>query len=230
LEALPEHERNRLIEAAELVEIEQGHSFYNAGQVITHAYFPLSGMSSELIRMDDGRAVDTGPVGKEGFVGLPLLFGDRASSHDCVMQLPGKTWRLRADVVRQMQENSGAFRMLMQRYIRARFLQASQAAACNLLHTVEQRLARWLLISQDHAASVRLPLTHDLISEMLGANRSTVSLIARKLDDLELIEYRRGQIQIANRNRLLEVTCECYSVIAGLLRGITEPRPNRHLF
>jgi CRP-like cAMP-binding protein len=222
LRALPEEDRQRLLIGADLIEIKERHSFYSMRETITHAYFLLSGMSCFLIRMRDGRAVDTGSVGVEGFVGLPLVFGGRASIYHCIMQLPGSAWKVRAEVVQRMQDSAGPFRDLCQRYAHARYKQAAQSAACNLLHTVEQRFARWLLTSQDHCTLKTLPLTHELISEMLGANRSTVSLIAEKFDHDGLIQYRHGQVKIQHRERLLHAACECYGTISQILLQSTD--------
>jgi len=220
--ALTEDDRREFLRSCELVDLPQEHSFYAIDRPITHGYFLVSGMSSELIYLKDGRAIDTGSVGKDGFVGLPLLFGETVGTHDCMMQIPGRGWRVRAEIIQEIYRRQDFLGILLHRYVRARLLQASQLAACNLLHTIKERLVRWLLTAHDHSASDQLPLTHEFLSEMLGANRSTVTITAGKLDAAGLIEYRRGEVRIRDREGLLNTTCECYATINNSSRRITE--------
>lgn len=221
--ALDEGARREFLSKCELVDLPQLYSFYGRGKPILYGHFLVTGMSSELVHLKDGRAIDTGPVGREGFVELPLLLGDNMATRDCMMQIPGRGWRVNAEVVREVFSRFEGLGLLLHRYIGVRLLQATQTAACNLLHTLEERLARWLLTAHDHSASDVLPLTHEFLSEMLGANRSTVTLAAGKLDTTGLIEYRRGRVRIVNRGGLVETTCECYSTINEILRQATAP-------
>jgi len=220
--ALTEADRREFLQGCELIDLRQKHSFYAIDKPITHGYFLVSGMSSESIYLKDGRAVDTGPVGKDGFVGLPLLFGETVGIHDCVMQIPGRGWRVRAEIIQEVYRRQDPLGILLHRYVRARLLQESQLAACNLLHTIKERLVRWLLTAHDHSASDKLPLTHEFLSEMLGANRSTVTITVGKLDAAGLIEYRRGEVRIKDRKGLLKTTCECYTTINNFYQRITQ--------
>ncbi len=222
--ALTEDERREFLRRCELVDLRQEHVFYAIDKPISHGYFLVSGMSSELIYLRDGRAMDSGPVGTDGFVGLPLLFGESIGTHDCVMQIPGRGWRVPAEIIQEIYRRQDPLGILLHRYVRARLLQSSQLATCNLLHTIKERLVRWLLTAHDHSASDKLPLTHEFLSEMLGANRSTVTLTARELDAAGLIEYRRGELRIRDREGLLNTACECYATINDSSRRITEIR------
>jgi CRP-like cAMP-binding protein len=221
--ALDEYHREAFLAACKMVDLPQEHSLYCSGEQIQYGYFLVSGMSSELVHLRDGQAIDTGPIGREGFVGLQLLLGDDVAKRDCMMQIPGRGWRVQGDVVRELFLRAHGLGPLLHRYIGARLLQATQAAVCNLLHTVEERLARWLLTAHDHSASDILPLTHEFLSEMLGANRSTVTITAGKFDKADLIDYRRGRVRIVNREGLLETTCECYQMINEIFRHVTRP-------
>lgn len=221
LAALDDAGRQDLLSRCKLVDLPQEFSFYGPGKPTQHGYFLVSGMSSELVHLNDGRAIDSGPVGREGFVGTPILFGDVHGMRDCMMQIPGRAWRVAADHIREVYARRDPLGILLHQYIGGRLLQATQASACNLLHSLEERLARWLLTAHDHSSSDVLPLTHEFLSEMLGANRSTVTITARKLEGAGLIEYRRGQVRIRNRNGLASVTCECYATINEIFRRAT---------
>lgn len=169
-------------------------------------------MASELIRISDGRTVDAAPIGRDGLVGIPALFADQPIHH-CVMQIPGQAWRASVQSVRTALQESASFRRLLDTVVEARFAQATQCAACNLLHSIEQRLARWLLTARFHARSDTLNITQQFVSEMLGANRSTVNLTLGIFERAGLIEFRRGVVHIVDAGKLGDVACECYAVI-----------------
>lgn len=220
LGALPHHERRRVLGGAELIHAPQRHTFYSPANALKFGYFPEVGMASELIRLSDGRAVDVSPVGIEGFLGLPLLLSDGWSTHECVMQITGSAWRVRAAEMHRLFQDCDVFHELIDRYAHARFVQASQCCACNLLHSINERLARWLLIALQHAPSDTFQITQEYLSEMLGANRSTITLLMGEFQQAGLLGYSRGVVQIKDRERLAETACECNSVITSALKRV----------
>jgi len=213
LGALPDQERQRILGGAELVDTPQRHTFCLPPQPLKYGYFPESGMVSELVRLANGRAVDVSPAGIEGFLGLPLLMSDGRSTHEYVMQITGSVWRVRAVEVRRLFEECDVFHRLMHRYVHARYVQASQCCACNLMHSIDERLARWLLVALQHARTDTFQITQEYLSEMIGANRSTITLLMGEFQRCGLISYRRGIVRIKDPEKLAEATCECNTVI-----------------
>lgn len=217
LRALPRRERELILSNAELINAAQGHVLYGPGIPIRSSYFPESGMASELIRLEEGQAADVSPVGNDGLLGLALMLGNGATSHEGVMQISGALWRIRATDIRRVFEQCHAFHNLVDRYAYARFVQASQSCACNLLHSVHQRMARWLLVALGYVQAPSFRLTQEYFSEMVGANRSTVTLVMREFQRAGILDYWRGTVQIRNQERLLEAACECHRVIASAI-------------
>ena len=213
LGALPDQERQRILGGAELVDTPQRHTFCLPPQPLKYGYFPESGMVSELVRLANGRAVDVSPAGIEGFLGLPLLMSDGRSTHEYVMQITGSVWRVRAVEVRRLFEECDVFHRLMHRYVHARYVQASQCCACNLMHSIDERLARWLLVALQHARTDTFQITQEYLSEMIGANRSTITLLMGEFQRCGLISYRRGIVRIKDPEKLAEAACECNTVI-----------------
>ena len=224
---LSESERAYLLAASRAVAVEQRYTFYEAGQLPREAFFPDSGMVSEVVRMADGRLVDGSPVGRDGFVGVPTVLGVDRSYHHCVMQVSGEGRRIPAERVAALLDKSAHFRSMSYQFLHARFVQATQGAACNLLHTMEQRLARWLLITCRHTGSPEFHITHEYIAEMLGANRTTVSLKLGHLRQARLIDLDRGLVRIRAVEELRSRVCECYGVISDVFDGITDLKPGR---
>jgi len=213
LGALPEQERQRILAGATLIDTPQRHIFALPSHTFKYGYFPESGMISELVRLANGRAVDVSPLGVEGFLGLPVLLSDSTSTHECVMQLTGSVWRVRAVELRRLLEECDVFHKLVHRYVHARYVQASQCCACNLMHSLNERLARWLLIALHHARADTFQITQEYLSEMIGANRSTVSVLMGEFQQAGLLDYRRGIVRIRNRERLAAAACGCNTVI-----------------
>jgi|KBSMisStandDraft_5_1062788.scaffolds.fasta_scaffold00260_11 CRP-like cAMP-binding protein len=185
---------------------------YEADQVPKYAYFLDSGMASEVAVTNSGASLEVAVTGKEGVVGVPGLLQYNASATRCMMQLSGHGRRIRTDRLLVAIEQDG-LRNIFHRYLQSRFIQMSQLAICIHLHSVEERLARWLATSSDYSESNHFELTHEFLSQMLGARRSTVTLAAGVLHGAGLIDYRRGKINIVNRSGLEDAACECYLIL-----------------
>jgi len=177
-------------------------------------YFPNTAMGSVLNIMADGKSVEVGLVGKEGFIGLPLVAGLRSSASRVVCQAQGMAYRINADDMRKAAiRNCPRLVASLMRYSQESTMEVTQIAACNRLHEVEGRLARWLLMSHDRIGSDRLPLTQEFLSQMLGTRHASVTVAAGVLQKAGLIQYTRGHVSILNREALENACCECYQVI-----------------
>jgi CRP-like cAMP-binding protein len=174
--------------------------------------FVESGMCSLLATLEGGEQVEVGIVGREGLVGLPLVFGDDRSLVEARVQVEGTALRMDRAALRDGMEGSAALRRLLHRYALAFQAQVTLTAACNARHAIEQRLARWLLIAHDRAGADEFPITHEFISMMLGVRRPGVSLAAGVLQKAELIHYARGRMEVTDRPGLEAASCECYHV------------------
>ncbi len=212
LAGLPEPDRKALLANAAREDVEQRYTFYDPEKPARAVWFVESGMASELIRSIDGRSVDTAPIGRDGLVGFPALFG-LPVIHHCMMQVAGQVSRVPVAAVRNTLERSPEFRRLIYSLMEARHSQATQFAACNLLHPIEARLARWLLAARFHARTDTLNVTQQFVSEMLGANRSTVTLALGAMERAGLIEYQRAVVHIVDAAKLKNASCECYEVV-----------------
>ncbi len=214
LALLPPDDYKRLRPRLKPVALEAKHVLYEARSPIYHAYFPSRGVVSALNVMEDGRAIEVATVGNEGMVGLPLLVGARTAANRVIVQVPGEALRLGADVVREEVSRDSALRRLLILYHTAFLSQVSQAVACNGLHSAQQRCCRWLLMTQDRAQSDVFPMTHELLAEMLGVRRSTVSEVLEPLQKKGLIRYSRGKFTVLDRKGLMGCACECYRRIS----------------
>jgi len=177
------------------------------------AYFPNRGLISLVVVMKDGKTAEAGVVGNEGFTGTPAAVGLNWSTLQAVVQITGEGFRVGFGALQDTLESASHLRLMLSRYAVIHGMQVAQTAACNRLHNVEQRLARWLLMTQDRVDSGSLPITHDFLATMLGTDRPTVSLAASVLQRKEIIEYTRGAVKIVNRKKLEDSACECYGVI-----------------
>ena len=163
--------------------------------------------------MKDGKTAEAGIVGNEGFTGTLAAVGLNRSPLQAVVQITGNGFRVRVRALQNTLESAPRLQWTLSRYAAIRSMQVAQTAACNRLHDIEQRLARWLLMTQDRVDSASLPITHDFLATMLGTDRPSVSLAAGVLQRKELIEYTRGAVEIVNRKKLENSACECYGVI-----------------
>jgi CRP-like cAMP-binding protein len=163
--------------------------------------------------MKDGKTAEAGIVGNEGFTGTPAAVGLSRSTLQAVVQITGDGFWVEVGALQNTLESAPHLQLMLSRYAVVRSMQVAQTAACNRLHGIEQRLARWLLMTQDRLDSGSLPITHDFLATMLGTDRPTVSLAAGVLQKKKLIEYTRGAVKIVNRNKLGDFACECYEVV-----------------
>jgi CRP-like cAMP-binding protein len=219
LRALPPSEWDLVFPELQLIDLRSQHRLTEAGATIQSGWFPNNGLASVLSVMRDGKSVEVGLTGKEGFVGLPLVVGLRTSANRVVMQVAGSGLRVsRASLARLLSQCPQLARSL-NLYAQELGLQSAQAAACNRLHEVEQRLARWLLMSQDRLGGDVVPLTQESLAQMLGTRRASVTVAAGILQRESLIKYARGKIVIANRDRLVARACECYGIMVRQSRN-----------
>jgi CRP-like cAMP-binding protein len=185
------------------------------GAPIKNVYFPINSLASLVTIMEDGSTVESGAVGREGMVGIPVLLETGATPMQTVVQIPGEAIEVKSERIRELFDKGGAFYTLMHRYIHTLFVVASQSAACNRLHQIGQRLSRWLLMSSDGIASDKIDLTQEYLATMLGVRRAGVTEAALGLQEEGLILYNRGRIEILNREALEARACECYRVVKG---------------
>ncbi|MEH2258779.1 Crp/Fnr family transcriptional regulator [Nostoc sp.] len=213
LAALPSEEYSRLVACMEVVPLKFKQNLYIPNQPIEYVYFLNYGVASMLTVMTDGSAIEVATVGNEGMVGLPVFLGADRIPGECFIQVPGSGLRMRVDTFKTHVTTDSQLYNILQRYTQALFNQIAQSTACNRLHSVEQRMCRWLLMTADRVETDTFSLTQEFLSIMLGVNRSTVSLTASILQRAGLIDYVRGQMTILDRSGLEDITCECYQVV-----------------
>jgi CRP-like cAMP-binding protein len=212
------------------ISMERGMVLHPAGEPIEHVYFPIRGMVSILAVMRTGEQIETAIVGREGVVGASIGSDGSQSAGQSTVQIEGSAWEIPAAKFLERYTASVSFRTLMNKFQNVIFLQAQQSAACHALHTVEARLCRWLLQSQDTIGSDLVPLTQEFLSHMLGVQRTSVSLCAHTLQKAGLIRYARGQIKILDRDGLKESACECYEVVREHVnKAVPPPRASARL-
>lgn len=211
--SLPREECDIIFPKLEFLRLQELQILHEAGDTIKSAYFCNSGMISTLSVFPDGKSVEVGLIGKDGFVGLPLTVGFRTSPIRANVQIAGSVFRIDADVLVDALVRCPVLSLHLNQFSQVMAMQVAQIAACNRLHGVEERLARWLLMCADRAGNHRLPLTQDLLGQMLGTRRASVTIAAGVLQKAGFIEYRRGEVEIINRARLEEISCECHEAI-----------------
>ena len=213
LRSLPPEELEIVLPKLEFVRLKLRQVLHEAGESLKSAYFCNSGMFSVVSVMRDGKSVEVGLIGKEGFSGVPLIAGFRTSHTRTVIQGEGTAFRAEAAFLRTALRQCPRLERNLQRYAQFLALQVTQIATCNRLHEVDERLARWLLMTQDRIGSDDLPLTQEFLGQMLGTRRSSVSVSAGSLQKAGLIVYTRGAVTILNRRRLEEAACDCYGLL-----------------
>jgi CRP-like cAMP-binding protein len=189
------------------------HLILHEAGTLKFVYFPNRGLISLVVVMKDGKSAEAGIVGNEGFTGTPAAVGLTMSTLQAVAQITGDGFRVDVGALRNTLESAPHLRLMLNRYAVVQSTQVAQTAACNRLHNVGRRLARWLLMTQDRVDAGELPITHDFLATMLGTDRPTVSSAAGVLQRKEIIEYTRGAVKIVNRKKLEDSACECYGVI-----------------
>jgi CRP-like cAMP-binding protein len=202
----------------ELIRVQLHQILHEVGQTIKSGYFVNKGMISILAVQPDGKSVEVGLIGDEGFAGLPLLVGYRTSPTRLITQGDGSAYRVDADTLRQLVQQCPDLGMQLHRYGQKLAMQTTQIAACNRLHEVEERLARWILMTQDRIQADRLPLTQEFLAQMLGTRRASVTVAAGALQKKGLIAYTRGSVTILDRKKLATIACDCYDILQRQLR------------
>jgi len=213
LAALPDENYQTLLPSLEFVKFALGEILYDSGDKTGYLYFPTNSIISLLYTMNNGATAEMGMVGSYGVVGISAFLGGETAVHQAVVQIAGDAFRIRAKILKEEFDRGGTLQRLLLRYTQALITQISQIAVCNRLHTFEQRLCRWLLLSHDRVMSDELLLTQEGISHLLGVRREGVTVAAGRLQTAGLISYVRGHIRILDRRGLEARSCECYQVI-----------------
>jgi CRP-like cAMP-binding protein len=211
--AIPDEEFNSIRESLEYVELPHHWVLHEPRQKLEFTYFLNAGMVSLVFKARDGDTVEVGVVGKEGFVPVQAAAGLHRSPHQAVMQVAGNGFRLKLGTLEDALKACPKLQEILHKYAAVHGLQVAQTAGCNRLHDLEQRLARWLLLTQDRVDSGLLRITHDFLATMLGTDRPSVSLAAGALQKKQIIEYTHGAVRVLNRKKLESSACECYGVI-----------------
>ena len=226
LAALTDDDLKRIIPKLDLVSFKLGEVLYESGERLAHVYFPTTVIFSLLYIMENGATAEIGLVGNDGILGVSLFLGGETTSSRAIAQSAGSALRMKEkDLVNEFRKGE-RFQELLLRYTQALLTQISQTAVCNRLHSIDEQLCRWLLLSHDRLHSDHLVMTHDLISNMLGVRREGITLAAQKLAKRKLISNTRGTITVVDRQGLEAAACECYAIVNAeynrlLGRGIT---------
>ncbi len=216
LGALPRKEQRRLLAGLEEVSLTFGDVLYEPGDTIHHVYFPVNSLVSLLVLADGHLALEVGLIGRDGMVGIPLILGHERSPVRALVQGSGSALRMTAAHLLREFRLSAPLRRELYRYTHALMAQISQTAACNRFHVVEQRLARWLLMTHDRVKTDQFHMTHEFLGTMLGVRRVGVTTAAQALQERGLISYSRGTISVLDRAGLEASACRCYEVVKGM--------------
>jgi CRP-like cAMP-binding protein len=222
LAALPADEYKRIAQSLETIPLKLKSLLHRAGDPVEHVYFPGGGFCSMLTVLKDGGMVEVATIGREGMVGVTaVLDGNPLSSTSMVQGETDTCYRMTANAFRREMDRRGVFYELLTHYAQALVGFIMQSTACNAVHSVEQRLARWLLMARDRMGSEDFPLTQEFVAMMLGASRPTVTIVAGTLQKAGLITYHRGRVTIVDREGLEAAACECYRTTTDLLNAVT---------
>lgn len=196
---------------------------------IEYVYFLNTGLISTDAVTEKGESVEVGVIGREGFSGLPALLEQPQMSHSVMMQGLGEGLRIRSSILREQFLKGGMLQRLVHKFTYLQLVQVTQSVLCNRMHEVDARLARWLLTSADRMESESLNLTQEFLAQMLGVQRSTVTVAAGDLQRAGLIGYSRGKIHILDRPRLIETACECYGIVSSSYQRVLQTNGNNSL-
>jgi CRP-like cAMP-binding protein len=210
---LPSSESNLILPQLTFVQLRTHDILEDPGELIKYAYFVNSGLVSVLSMMENGKSVEVGITGKEGCTALPMAVGLKTSLLRLVVQIQGTAFRISSQGLAKSLRQCPVLEKRMQQYSQIMGMLSAQVAACNRLHEVDERLARWLLMSQDRIDGDIVSLTHEFLAHMLGTRRSSVTVAAGVLQKAGLITYNRGSVKIEHRARLEDAACECYDLI-----------------
>jgi CRP-like cAMP-binding protein len=213
LRALPAAEFQALRPHLEIVELVREAVVVEAGGPLTHVYLPHSGVISMRVRLSEGQTVKVATAGRDNIFGTSAALGAGISLTDAVVLLPGAASVLGIACFRAAADRSAALRILLARHEQALFAHAEQSAACNVAHSIEARLSRWLLRARDLCDEQSLPLTQELMAQTIGVQRNAISIVANALQRTGIIRYSRGHIEITDLEGLQETSCECYRAV-----------------
>jgi CRP-like cAMP-binding protein len=213
LASLPAETRGRLQPHLEPLALTFGQELYRPNELIEHVYFPCSGVCSLVITLESGLVVEVATVGNEGMVGVPVFLGGGSIPARALCQVVGQVLRLPADVLRLQTAEQGPLHDVLQRYTQGLITQISQSAVCNRAHSIDERCARWLLMTHDRVGRDRFDLKQEFLAQMLGVRRAGVSAAASILQRAGYIRYSRGVITITDRSGLESASCQCYRIV-----------------
>lgn len=214
LRLLSAEEYGRLHTSMRRTSLALGEVLYEPGGLLDHVYFPTSCVVSCLYTMDDGSTAEMALAGNDGIVGVAIFLGGDTMPHRAVVQIGGNALKMPARVLQEEFARGGRLQHILLRYTHSLIIQISQTAVCNRLHSVEQRLCRWLLVCHDRVSGAAIAMTQEFIANLLGGRRESVTRAARHLQDMGLIQYSRGHIAILDREGLETKVCECYRIVA----------------
>jgi CRP-like cAMP-binding protein len=213
LAALPPGDYSLVAPHLTHVDLERGRLLYDPGDRIDTVYFPHDGVISLMTLMENGAAIENATIGREGALGLMAAVAPRTSMSRAIVQTPCRCARIGANQLHDAWEKSPRIKEMIDRHTEALFGHAAQSVACNALHSVEARFCRWLLTCRDRISSDTMALTQEFLADMLGVQRTTVTAVARTLQEKGMIRYRRGVVDIVDRDGLENLSCECYGVV-----------------
>jgi CRP-like cAMP-binding protein len=213
LNSLPPADWQRIAPRLTHVTLERRQVLYEPGTPFEHAYFPEQGLISIVNSMQDGSTIEVGTIGCEGMSGLPIAFGVETGRHRQLVQIPGSALRISSSELAAETRQDTPLRRNLVRYHMAFVSQLMQSIACNGLHSVQERCCRWLLVCHDRSENSEVVITHEFLAQMLGVRRATITDVLAPLQSEGLIRYRRGVVEVLDRPRLEQASCECYDVI-----------------
>jgi CRP-like cAMP-binding protein len=230
LRSLPSHESEIIFPKLEFVRLKAHQLLHEVGDTMKSGYFCNTILTSILSVFPDGKSVEVGLVGREGFVGLPLLAGFSTAASRAVIQVEGTAFRISSEHLTALLGQCPILKRELEQFSQIMAMQVAQIGACNRLHDVQERMARWLLMCAERVGSASMPLTQELLAQMLGTRRSTVTVAAGALQKAGLITYSRGNLRIIDRVKLEQAACECYRLVQQQIRQWTDgssPRSER---
>ena len=223
LARLAPEERERIYPHLRLTSMPLGKVLYESGGTLDSVYFPTDCIASLLYTFSDGASAEIAVVGNEGFVGISLLMGGDTTPSRALVQGAGHAFRISGQLLKHEFRRNETLTFLALRYTQALITQMAQTAVCNRHHSLDQQLCRWLLLSLDRLEGNELEMTQELIANMLGVRREGVNTAAGKLQDLDVIRYRRGRIKVLDRQKLERLCCECYEVVKKEIDRLLSP-------
>ncbi len=226
LAAFPDDVQKRVFRHLELTTLPLGKVVYESGDVLHAAYFPTDSIISLLYCMENGASGEIAVVGNEGVVGISLFMGGQSTSSRAIVQSAGSAYQLPGMRLQEEFDRHGELMMLLLRYAQSLITQMTQTAACNRHHSIDEQLARWLLLSLDRLSGNTMTMTQQLIANMLSVSPARVTEVARKLERLGVIAYRNGRIEVLDRPTLEKLSCECYGVVKHETDRLLPGNPN----